>query len=126
MSQPPTARPVRDSLFAAARELADAASGRSDPHEAVRGAALAVEFHLDTLARGLARGQIEPRLRSRAETIERQLQRALEAIWKVDASLRTAPVEPARLAELATTVRELGETEIDLVLEEFRSFGALD
>lgn len=126
MSQPPTARPVRDSLLAAARELGDAAAGRGNPHDAVRGAALAVEFHLDTLARGLARGQIEPRLRSRAEAIERQLQRALEAIWAVDASLRAGPVESARLAELATTVRELGETEIDLVLEEFRSFGALD
>ncbi len=126
MTQPPTARPVRESLLAAARGLADAAAGRKPAHEAVRDAALAIEFHLDTLARGLARGQIEPRLRSRAEAIETELQRALEKLWSVDAALRQGPVESARLAELATTVRALGETEIDLVLEEFRSLGSLD
>lgn len=126
MAEEPTARPVRDSLFAAARELGEAAAGRRPPHEAVRSAALAIEFHLDTLARGLARGDIEPRLRSRAEAIEAALGLALERIWKADADLRAGAVEPARLAELAVTVRELGDTEIDLVLEEFRSQGALD
>ncbi|MDW8046085.1 MAG: hypothetical protein RMK15_02245 [Chloroflexota bacterium] len=126
MSQPPTARPVRESLLAAARDLADAAAGRHPAHDAVRGAALAIEFHLDTLARGLARGQIEARLRSRAEAIQADLNRALEKLWAVEAALRQGGVESARLAELATTVRALGETEIDLVLEEFRSLGALD
>ncbi len=117
-------RPVRDSLLAAARQLREA-STVADAAEAAREAALAIEFHLDSLTRALASRSIEPRLRGRAERVVAELEDALGRLWGAERELRENG-ESGRLGELAALLQRIAESEIDLVLEEFRSLGALD
>jgi hypothetical protein len=120
------ARPIQSSLLAAARDLIASGHDRARAAIAARGAATAVEFHLDTLVQELARSAVEPRLRGRAEAVESRLRTALAEIWACEGELRSGEPRPARLEAAAHTLQEIAGDEIDLVFEGLRETPSLD
>lgn len=124
MTEPFGARPVKESLLEAARQLREAGNGL-EAARAARGAALAIEFHLDSLTRALASRSIEPRLRGRAERLVAELEEALRRLWAAERELR-GNGESGAIGELTALLQHIAEGEIDLVLEQFRSLGGLD
>ncbi len=122
---PMVIRPIRDSVARAASDLAAVADGESPVLPAIRDVALALENHLDTLARELARAA-EPRLLKRTERLETKLRDALAEAWAIDRDARTGTVESARVAALAQRLHRLASEEFELVAEQLRDDGALD
>lgn len=112
-------RRMVESLLFAAQQLEGATSG-GDVRGAVRDCALALEFHLDTLAKELSadpasgRG-FEPALSNRARAVEARLKQLLLTCWEFlargDAELGDLP----RAREFAGQMRDAGHEEIDLV-----------
>ena len=123
---PQASRPVRDSVLAAAAKVAAAAAQPGAASEATREATLALEFHLDTLARERGRGGLEPRLLRMAQEVESGLRSALVEAWAVQRDLQAGPVAGARLRDLAERIRAAGDDDIDLVFEQLRDTTALD
>jgi hypothetical protein len=123
---PQPARPVRDSVLAAAANVASAVAGTEAALQAVREATLALEFHLDTLAKELSRGTIEPRLLGMARQVESRLRDALLDAWAVQRDMEASVIGRARLRDLARAIRRAGDGEIDLVFEGLRDTAALD
>jgi signal transduction histidine kinase len=118
-------RPIRDSVGRAASDLRAAVV---DPHRArsaIRDVSLALENHLDTLARELQESA-EPRLIEQTGRLEAVLRDALTETWAIDRDLRAGPVDQSRLAALATRLEKAVSAEFDLVAEQLRGEGALD
>lgn len=122
----PALRPVQASLLRAAAFLDAAADQPEQRPEALRQASLAIEHHLDTIARELSRRSIEPRLQGRAAEIEQRLKGTLAQVWHVEAALTSGAAHTAAFQELAKTVAEIADDEIDLVFEQLRDVGAMD
>ncbi|GMV85185.1 MAG: hypothetical protein AMXMBFR80_10410 [Dehalococcoidia bacterium] len=123
-------RRIVESLLVAAQQLESATSG-SDVRAAVRDCALALEFHLDTLAKELnadpASGRgFEPALANRARAVEGRLKQLLLTCWDLlardDAELANLP----RAREFARQMREAGHEDIDLVFSHMLLPQALD
>ena len=120
-------RPVSQSLFGAANAV-EAASDHDAVADAVREASVAVEYHLDTLARELSsrtRG-IDPGFRFRAEAVERQLREALAACWAHQRLSPAEAVDRAGLTSLAREIRKVASEETDLVFDQLNAPPALD
>lgn len=120
-------RPVSESIFKSANAIA-AARDHEQVTAAVRDASLALEYHLDTLARELSnrdRG-IEPAFRSRAETVEARLRDLLSACWDHQRLPASQAVDPKRLSALAHDMRKVASEEVDLVFDQLIGPPALD
>lgn len=116
-------RPVSESLFKASNAIA-AARGSDQVAAAARDAAVAIEYHLDTLARELAtRDAVDPGLRSRAEDVETRLRALLSACWEYQ---RLAPTDPDRIADFVRDMRSVASQEVDLVFAQLNGPSALD
>jgi hypothetical protein len=123
---PQVSRPIRDSILDASTAVRAAAQHPRMALESVRDASTALEFHLDTLTKEIARATVEPRLLSRASALERRLREALVETWSLERDLRTGYVDTSRMHHVAYLLREAAEDEIDLLFEEVRGAGELD
>jgi len=118
-------RPIRDSVSRAASDVRAAMVDPTRVHPAIRDVSLALENHLDTLARELQESA-EPRLIEQTRRLEAVLRDALSETWAIDRDLRAGPVDQARLADLATRLEKAVSAEFDLVAEQQRGDSALD
>ncbi|MCL4241752.1 MAG: hypothetical protein KJ048_10395 [Dehalococcoidia bacterium] len=112
-------RRIVESLLFAAEQL-EAAASASDVRGAVRDCALALEHHLDTLARELNADPssiraIEPALVSRARNVEGGLKRLLLTCWEFLARNDADLGDLARARAFAQQMRDAGHEDIDLV-----------
>ncbi len=121
---------VVESLELAARLVESARTG-PEVRTALRDGLSGVEYHLDTLAKELARdpatpGAFDPALRSRAEHVEANLRSLLVAAWELqrlgDDDLAKAP----QRAALAKALRSAETAEIALVFDQLLAPQALD
>lgn len=121
---------VVESLELAARLVESARTG-PEVRTALRDGLSGVEYHLDTLAKELARdpatpGAFDPALRSRAEHVEANLRSLLVAAWELqrlgDDDLADAP----QRAALAKALRSAETAEIALVFDQLLAPQALD
>lgn len=122
---PMVIRPIRDSVLNAAERLSAAQPNPGAHLPAVREATLALENHLDTLAKEL-QGEIEPRLLHRAHELETRLREALVLAWAIEKDLQAGPVDQARIGKLSESLRHAASQELDLVAEQLRDAAALD
>jgi hypothetical protein len=118
--------PVSRSLLLVADALADPELDHERAVRCVRDAAASIEFHLDTLARDMARGQIEARLLPRAAAVEKNLRQAVIDTWRIDADLRTGVLPLHVIGRLSRQLRHAAEDEIDVVFEQLRDVAAED
>ncbi len=128
MAQPLVpSRPIAESLFSAARDLRSVESA-SDAREAARAATLALEFHLDTMARKLGGGAkaIDPGLNARARAVEERLRAALEKCWEFQRQALGTPYHPGEADALAKTLEKAATSEVDLVFAELNAVTAVD
>lgn len=112
-------RRVVESLLVAAEQL-EAAATASDVRGAVRDCALALEYHLDTLAKELnaeptSARAIEPALVPRARNVEASLKQLLLTCWEFLARNDAELGDLARARDFARQIRDAGHEEIDLV-----------
>lgn len=112
-------RRVVESLLVAAEQLEGAASA-ADVRGAVRDCALALEHHLDTLAKELnadpsSLRAIEPALVPRARNVEGGLKRLLLTCWEFLARNDAELGDLARARDFAHQMRDAGHEDIDLV-----------
>ncbi len=121
MTEERTAR-VADSLLKSAEGL-EQASTATDVRVAVRDGLLGLEYHLDTLAKELARdpadpGAFEPALRGRAQKVEATLRGVLVSAWAMlvlkDEELGTLEHANALAKQLRAVERE----EVKLVFDQ--------
>jgi hypothetical protein len=102
-----------------------AASDRAAQAAAVREVTLAIEYHLDTLARELAGRKIEPRLLGRAQRIESQLRDLLAEAWDAERALKAGRTPEPDTRSLADSIRASADEELDLVFEQLRDVGSV-
>ncbi|MCC7088663.1 MAG: hypothetical protein M9925_03625 [Chloroflexi bacterium] len=112
-------RRIVQSLLYAAEQLEGASSG-PDVRAAVRDCALALEHHLDTLAKDLNADPssihaIEPALIPRARNVEAGLKQLLLTCWEFLARNDTELGDFARARDFARQMRDAGHEDIDLV-----------
>ncbi len=112
-------RRIVESLLVAAQQLEGAASG-ADVRAAVRDCALALEYHLDTLAKDLnadpsSSRAIEPALIPRARNVEADLKQLLLTCWEFLARNDTELGDVASARDFARQMRDAGHEDIDLV-----------
>jgi hypothetical protein len=112
-------RRIVESLLVAAEQLEGAAAG-ADVRGAVRDCALALEYHLDTLAKDLNADPssvraIEPALIPRARNVEAGLKQLLLTCWEFLARTDGELGDLARAREFARQMRDAGHEDIDLV-----------
>ncbi len=121
---------VVDSLLAAAQRLEQAKSG-FDVRGAVRDGLLGLEYHLDTLARELARdpsheGAFEPALRQRAVRVESTLRSLMVRAWELLVMNDEELGRPEHARALAKELRAAEHAEISLVFDQLLSPQAID
>jgi hypothetical protein len=112
-------RRIVESLLVAAEQL-EGATSAADVRGAVRDCALALEYHLDTLAKELntdpsSESAIEPALVSRARNVEVGLKQLLLTCWEFLARNDAELGDPARARGFARQMRDAGHEDIDLV-----------
>lgn len=112
-------RRIVESLLVAAEQL-EKATGGGDVRAAVRDCALALEYHLDTLAKDLnadpaSSRAVEPALVARARTVETRLKELLLTCWEFLARSDAELGDLDRARALATRMRDAGHEDIDLV-----------
>jgi hypothetical protein len=122
------AAPSEPSLYAAARALAEAAGDPLATQAATRSCALSLEYHLDTLARELARpGKIDPRLLYEAERTEMRMRQLLVLCWSMERRLVAGePVGRDEVTELAAELQRAASEEIALVFDQLAAPGGGD
>jgi hypothetical protein len=112
-------RPIVESLLYAAGQLERASTG-ADVRAAVRDCALALEYHLDTLAKELnadpsSARAIEPSLIPRARSVEASLKQLLLTCWEFLARNDIELGDLPRARDLARQLRDAGHEDIELV-----------
>jgi hypothetical protein len=118
------------SLLATAAALEDARTG-PEVRMTVRDGLLGLEYHLDTLARELARGPesdgpFEPAFRRRAETVEATLRSLLVAAWGMLMLTDEELAKADRARTLAHDLRRAAHEDIALVFDRLFAPQALD
>ena len=121
---------VVESLLTTADRLEQTTNG-FEVRAAVRDGMLGLEYHLDTLARELARdpnqtGAFEPELRGRALKVESALRALLVRAWDLLAMTDVALDEPGLAVNLARDLRAAEHAEISLVFDQLLSPQAID
>lgn len=121
---------VVESLLTTAERLEQATSG-FEVRGAVRDGLLGLEYHLDTLARELARdpnqaGAFEPSLRHRALKVESTLRALMVNAWELLVMTDSQLGEPAVAADLAKQLRAAEHEEISLVFDQLLTPQAID
>lgn len=121
---------VVESLLTTAERLEQASSG-FEVRGAVRDGLLGLEYHLDTLARELARdpnqaGAFEPALRHRALKVESTLRALMVNAWELLVMTDTQLGEPTVAADLAKELRAAEHEEISLVFDQLLTPQAID
>lgn len=119
-----TPRAARQSILEAAVQVETV--GVEGAPEALRNAAAALEFHLDTLAMQLRRRALEPRLLHMGRKLESRLREALVGAWTAEREPPAGTLGPEGLARVASLMRKAASTEMDLVFEQLRDVEALD
>lgn len=122
------AAPSEPSLLLAAQALAEAAGDPLATQAATRRCALSLEYHLDTLARELARpGGLDPRLLYDAERTEMRMRQLLLLCWSLERRLvEGEPVGRNEVDELAAELQRAAGEEVALVFEQLRTPGGED
>jgi hypothetical protein len=96
-----------ESLFKAANAI-DVARDFQHISAAARDAAVAIEYHLDTLARELAaRDGVDPGLRSRAQGVDARLRALLSQCWEYQRLAAEDAVDPDRIAAFVRNMRNV-------------------
>jgi hypothetical protein len=122
-----TSRPS-ESLLAAAQQLR-AAEDAAASYSALRDAARAIEFHLDTLSSQLRPGGagLEPRLRPAALRIQSMLQAVLTACWAVERSVVVDGTPQGHDVDaLVADLKEAGSDELDLVFDSLNTMSSME
>jgi hypothetical protein len=122
------AAPSEPSLLVAAQALEESASDHLATQAATRRCALSLEYHLDTLAKELARpGGTDPRLLYEAERTEMRMRQLLVLCWSMERRLvEGEPVGRDEVLELANELQRAASEEIALVFEQLRTPGGED
>jgi hypothetical protein len=120
-------RPIAESLFVAVRDLR-ASHTIGAAREAVRTTTLALEFHLDTMARKLSDDAraIDPGLHDRALSVETRLRAVLEDCWAFQHLGPDASFDAVAAASLAKQIERVATSEVDLVFAELNALTAVD
>lgn len=130
MNQEPGGHRIVTSLLSTAAALEDARTGY-EVRTTIRDGLLGLEYHLDTLARELARnpaapGAFEPATRPRAERVEASLRSLLVTAWEM-LMLTDDELGNLRLAQaLARDLRAAAQEDIALVFDQLLTPAALD
>jgi hypothetical protein len=121
---------IGPSLLRAAEALEQAHTG-AEVRLALREGFPSLEYHLDTLARELARdpgspGALDPALHARAVVVEAELRGLLVRAWRLGTHPDVVLDDLTGSKALARAIRNAQHQDMDLVIENLTDRGALD